>query len=143
MLAQAHLERRLSVGGEKDPAHLRRPEVRDELAGAARESVLHPGFRGVRRSVEAHGYFAAVFGLAGEHALAAPHFRALNGYASEFPRALLRSLTSLGRGTACKRLRRRAARAGGWDRGRWARAGKYGKKMGWTGGGGLLLFGSP
>ncbi|GAA2116856.1 hypothetical protein GCM10009759_62720 [Kitasatospora saccharophila] len=113
VLAQAHLERRLNVGGEKDPAHLRRPEVRDELAGAARESVLHPGFRGGYRSVEAHGHFAAVFGSAGEHALAAPHFRALNGYAGEFPWALLRSLTSLGRGTAYKRLRRRAARAGG------------------------------
>ncbi|MFF0391130.1 hypothetical protein ACFYS8_20955 [Kitasatospora sp. NPDC004615] len=112
LVAQAHLERWLNVGGDKDPAHLRRPEVVAELVDAARASVLHPEFRGGYSAIEAHGLFAAVFGLAEEHALAAPHFRALNGYASEHPWAYLRSLTSLGRGTAYKRLRRRALRAG-------------------------------
>ncbi|MFC8717904.1 hypothetical protein [Kitasatospora sp. NPDC057198] len=111
VLAEVHLERRFNVGGEQDPAHLRRPEVVAELVDAAEHSVLHPDFRGGYHSIAAHGHFAAAFGLAGEHALAAPHFRALNGYASEFPWIDLRSLTSPGRGTAYRRLRRLAARA--------------------------------
>ncbi|WP_189278344.1 hypothetical protein [Kitasatospora griseola] len=112
VLAEVHLERWLNVGSGKDPAHLRRPDVITELVDAANHSVLHPDFRGGYQSIEAHGHFAAAFGLAEEHALAAPHFRALNGYASEYPWAYLRSLTSPGRGTAYKRLRRRAAKAG-------------------------------
>ncbi|MFJ1751331.1 hypothetical protein [Kitasatospora sp. NPDC088134] len=111
LLAQAHIERWLNVGGKKDPAHLHRPETVDELVDAARASVLHPDFRGGYRFLEAHGLFAATFGLAGRHDLAAPHFHALNGYADEAPWDYLRSLTSIRRSTAYRRLRRHALRA--------------------------------
>ena len=112
LVADLHIERWLNVGGRTDSAHMRSPEVVAELTAAAEASVLHPDFASRYHLVEAHGHFAAAFGLGRQYRLAAPHFRAMNGYATESPWAYLRGLTALGEGTAYKRLRRRSLRHG-------------------------------
>lgn len=85
LVAEAHMERWLELDRGEDEAYLRRPEVQHEVAEMAARSVLHPAFRPVLGWTKAHGYFAAIFSLAGDHRRAAVHFRALGGYANEFP----------------------------------------------------------
>jgi hypothetical protein len=86
LVAEAHYERRFEFdAGAERKEYLRRPEVMRELVEAAEASVLHPAFRRRYGWVGAHGYFAVIFSLAGEHARAAAHFQAMNGFASEYP----------------------------------------------------------
>ncbi|GAA3374515.1 hypothetical protein GCM10020367_38680 [Streptomyces sannanensis] len=85
LIAQVHLERWLDLGGREGAAYLSSPGVRAELQAAAASSVFHPRFRAGFHWVSAHGYFAAVHSLAGNHADAAPHFRALGDRATEHP----------------------------------------------------------
>lgn len=85
LIAEVHLEQWLELGRGADQDYLRRPEVQRELADAADRSVLHPAYRPAYGWVKAHGYFAAVFSLAGDHARAAVHFRELGDLADTFP----------------------------------------------------------
>ncbi|WP_455360366.1 hypothetical protein [Streptomyces sp. SYSU K21746] len=89
VIAQAHLERWQNVGHGEDVRCLRDPAIRAELLAAAQKSVLHPAYRPGFHWIGAHGYFAAVHSLAGNHVDAAPHFRVLGNCASEFPWTLL------------------------------------------------------
>ncbi|GAA1415099.1 hypothetical protein ACFQZ4_18360 [Catellatospora coxensis] len=85
LITEVHLEYWLASRGAERAAYLHRPEVLQELADAARRSVLHPSFRPVYGWVGAHSGFACLFSLAGEHGRAAAHFRALGGLASTSP----------------------------------------------------------
>ncbi|MFF2522042.1 hypothetical protein [Streptomyces liangshanensis] len=85
LVAQLHIERWLDLDAGDDARYITRTDVRDELVAAAAASVLHPDHRPAFRSVEAHNHFAMVFSTAGEHALAAPHFRAIGNNATEYP----------------------------------------------------------
>ncbi|MFJ1599455.1 hypothetical protein [Streptomyces sp. NPDC088261] len=85
LVAAVHIEHWLDLPSGDDARYLTSADVRDELVAAAAASVLHPGHRPTFRSVEAHNHFAMVFSTAGEHALAAPHFRAIGNNATERP----------------------------------------------------------
>lgn len=94
--ADAHLEHWAALSGTEQKRYWRTPGV---LVEAAAVSVLHPDFRLTMAWVEAHSTFAAAFSMAGEHRLAAPHFRALGSYGSTEPwqRVLASPLRELGR----------------------------------------------
>ncbi|MFC7242947.1 hypothetical protein ACFQO7_10710 [Catellatospora aurea] len=85
LIPEVHMEYWATLRGADRDGYLRRPEVLREVTEAALRSVLHPSFRPVYGWVSAHSHFAWVFSLAGDHRRAAVHFRALGGFASEFP----------------------------------------------------------
>ncbi|MFF3016071.1 hypothetical protein [Streptomyces sp. NPDC057939] len=90
LVAVAQLEQYLDLAGNRDKAaadtYLRAPEQHTAVLEAAARSVLHPTARtDAHQSVGAHNAFAAVHSVAGRHAEAAPHFRALGDRATEFP----------------------------------------------------------
>ncbi|MDI1464375.1 hypothetical protein QEZ54_25725 [Catellatospora sp. KI3] len=85
LIAEAHYEQFVWTEGDERRRFWQRPEVVNELYAAAQRSVLHPSFRNVYGWVTAHSLFAALFCLGERHDLAAPHFRALGGLASDFP----------------------------------------------------------
>ncbi|MGW1881096.1 hypothetical protein [Streptomyces sp. NPDC001970] len=85
LLAEAHLEMWLELSPGADARHLAQPSVRDELAAAAAQSVLHPQFRPGFHWISAHGFFAATLSLGRHHAQAAQHFRVLGNRAGKHP----------------------------------------------------------
>ncbi|WP_330332078.1 hypothetical protein OHS33_21850 [Streptomyces sp. NBC_00536] len=87
LVALAQMEQWLELkGGAASEAYLRDPAQHARLRDAAARSVLHPHFRAQgSQAIGAHSAFAAVHSVAGRHAEAAPHFRALGDHASEFP----------------------------------------------------------
>ncbi|MBV1854165.1 hypothetical protein [Catellatospora tritici] len=85
LVAEAYYEQYLWTEGEERRRFWQRAEVMNELYAAAQRSVLHPAFRPGYGWVGAHSQFAALFCLGGRHDLAAPHFRALGGLASDSP----------------------------------------------------------
>ncbi|MFJ2739080.1 hypothetical protein ACIO3O_05385 [Streptomyces sp. NPDC087440] len=85
VVAEAHFEHWCALDGNEATAYLRRPDVRDSLLNAADKSVLHPAFRPGFHGVTTHNYFAFAHSVAGRHAEAAPHFRALGNCADEHP----------------------------------------------------------
>jgi hypothetical protein len=95
LAAQGHLEHWLELTGAERAAYLRQPRVFQEIVEAAQSSVLHPSFRPRYGWVSAHGEFALIFGLAGEHTRAAVHFRALRGFAAERPWSYLGDKTEM------------------------------------------------
>ncbi|GAB3826269.1 peptidase M16 family protein [Dactylosporangium cerinum] len=60
-------------------ALLRAPATVAQIHQVADLTVRHPAFQPGYRFYTAHDYFAMLFSLAGDHAAAAPHFRALAG----------------------------------------------------------------
>ncbi|WP_354383043.1 hypothetical protein [Streptomyces sp. PvR034] len=87
LVALAQMEQWLELDGDAArEAYLREPVQAQRLRDAAARSVLHPEARpDDPLAVGAHSAFAAVHSLAGRHAEAAPHFRALGDHAHEFP----------------------------------------------------------
>ncbi|MFJ7206379.1 hypothetical protein ACIQWR_22935 [Streptomyces sp. NPDC098789] len=87
LVAIAQMEQWLELDG--DPAreaYLREPARQSRLRDAAARSVLHPDARpDDPQAVGAHSAFAAAHSVAGRHAEAAAHFRALGDHAHEFP----------------------------------------------------------
>lgn len=77
LIAQAHLEKFLSLPSGEGRAYLAQPAVIEELAAAGRRSVLHPSFQMRHGWVAAHSDFALCFSVAGDHHKAAAHFRAM------------------------------------------------------------------
>ncbi|GAB3826279.1 hypothetical protein [Dactylosporangium cerinum] len=81
----AHLERHSAADTDTDAAaHLRDPAVVAEIHLVADRTVRHPAFQPGYRVYTAHDYFAMLFSLMGDHAAAAPHFRALHGRRTPF-----------------------------------------------------------
>ncbi len=75
-----HMERfQASDSDAEGTALLRDPAVVAEIHQVADRTVRHPAFQGGYRYYTAHDYFAMLFSLIGDHAAAAPHFRALAG----------------------------------------------------------------
>ncbi|MER5731352.1 hypothetical protein ABT084_23985 [Streptomyces sp. NPDC002138] len=88
LVALAQMEQWLELAGgtaNEAKAYLRDPAQHARLRDAAARSVLHPAARDSPQAVGAHSAFAAVHSVAGRHAEAAPHFRALGNHAHEFP----------------------------------------------------------
>jgi hypothetical protein len=83
LIAEAHIERWLDLGGAAATEYLRDVAVRNELRDAARMSVLHPDQRPGWHSWGAHSTFALVFSLGGHLRDAAAHFAALGDTVSE------------------------------------------------------------
>ncbi|WP_327004258.1 hypothetical protein OHA72_55995 [Dactylosporangium sp. NBC_01737] len=80
-----HLERFTDAGSDAEgAAYLRSPAVSAQIHQVADRTVRHPGFQGGYRHYTAHDYFAMLFSLMGDHAAAAPHFRALAGRRTPF-----------------------------------------------------------
>jgi hypothetical protein len=85
LVAMAHLEEWLALGGDPESLHLTGPPVLHALREAAARSVDHPSF--VRRrdwTLEVNA-FAMAFALAGDHRSARPQFRVLGARATEVP----------------------------------------------------------
>jgi hypothetical protein len=93
LIPDGHLERWLQLRDDgqraEANAYLRTPAVQEEILAAAARSVLHPAFRPRFNFAKSHGSFAMALSLAGNHAAAAPHFRALGNQATELPWAYL------------------------------------------------------
>jgi hypothetical protein len=79
-----HIERWLD-DDDAGAAYIVQPPVVDEMTDAAARSVLHPDYVAGPIGVQAHSVFAMGFWLAGRSDLAAVHFSALDGRATEFP----------------------------------------------------------
>ena len=85
LVALAHIEHWLELGGPEGAAYMRGIPVRDDLRHAAQVSVLHPAHRPDWNSVGAHNAFAFAFSIGGHFADAAPHFSFLGDRATESP----------------------------------------------------------
>ncbi len=88
LVVYEHVERGLEYadeGSSSIASHFRRPEVRAEIAEAARRSVLHPDFRHDIGWVGVRNAFAMAFSLGGDHQAAAGQFAALGPLATEYP----------------------------------------------------------
>ena len=84
LVALLHIERWTELSGDEQQAHMRKPEVLEELRAAA--SALLRGTAHLDPvSVQAHNAFVMAFWLGDHAADAAPHVRLLQGRASEFP----------------------------------------------------------
>ena len=80
-----HLERHSAAQTDAEAAaYLRDPAVVAEIHLVADRTVRHPAFQPGYRLYTAHDYFAMLFSLMGDHAAAAPHFRALRGRRTPF-----------------------------------------------------------
>jgi hypothetical protein len=78
-VAAGHMEHFGAVGNAEGTALLRDPKVVAQIHAAADVTVRHPAFQPGYRYYTAHDWFAMLFSLIGDHAAAAPHFRALAG----------------------------------------------------------------
>ncbi|MFJ8947019.1 hypothetical protein ACIRG4_27920 [Streptomyces sp. NPDC102395] len=85
LVADAHIEHWLELGGSEGAAYLRGVPVHDDLRFAAHASVLHPDHRADWNSIGAHSTFAFAFSLGGHFEDAAPHFAFLGNRASKHP----------------------------------------------------------
>jgi hypothetical protein len=75
-----HMERfQASDSDVEGTALLRAPATVAQIHQVADRTVRHPAFQPGYRFYTAHDYFAMLFSLVGDHAAAAPHFRALAG----------------------------------------------------------------
>jgi hypothetical protein len=81
LVAEAHLEQFLDAGRR----YMRSPQVRDDIAEAARSSVLHPDFRPEPGWVQVMNTFAMAFSLIGDRSSAATMFSALGPYITVYP----------------------------------------------------------
>jgi hypothetical protein len=81
----ALFEHRFVLSARARRALLRGPKTLKLLADAAARSVLHPDYEINAGTPTDHALFAAGFSLAGDHAAAAPHFRAMSEYPSIYP----------------------------------------------------------
>ncbi|MDY0909100.1 hypothetical protein [Microbacterium sp. CFBP9034] len=80
-----HIERWLDADGDAGGAYMAQPSVVEEVTDAAARSVLHPDYAAGPIGVQTHSAFAMALWLAGRNELAAVHFAALGGRATEFP----------------------------------------------------------
>ncbi|MHC2999315.1 hypothetical protein [Microbacterium sp. HJ5] len=81
-----HIEKWLELDGDDaGAAYLAQQAVVDEMTDAASRSVLHPDYRSGPLGVQTHSTFAMAYWLGGRRDLAAVHFAALGGRATEFP----------------------------------------------------------
>jgi hypothetical protein len=86
LVAMAHLEEWLDIGGDPDSAYLTSSRVVGALHEAAQRSVFHPAFVRSRDWTLGFNTFAMAFALAGEYHLARSLFRTLgNSGATETP----------------------------------------------------------
>jgi hypothetical protein len=85
MVAEAHMEHRLSLQGKAREEYLHQDFVRAELVEAADRSIFHPHFHHGYGWTTVQGYFAALFSLMGDTARAAACFHALGNLASDYP----------------------------------------------------------
>jgi hypothetical protein len=85
LVAQAHLEQWLDLGGDPESPYLSGDEVTGALHQAAARSVYHPDFVRHRDWPLAFNTFAMAFALAGDHRLARPLFQVLGDRATEMP----------------------------------------------------------
>ncbi|MFC4031574.1 hypothetical protein ACFO3J_08780 [Streptomyces polygonati] len=85
LVAVAHLEEWLHLGGDPESLYLGSPQVLGALHEAADRSVHHPDFVRQRDWTLAFNTFAMAFALAGDHRAARPLFRALGSRATEDP----------------------------------------------------------
>lgn len=85
LVALAHLEEWLDLGGDPESVHMGRPQVVAALHEAASRSVLHPAFVRRRDWAPAFNAFAMAFALAGEYPAAHAVFRALGDRPTEMP----------------------------------------------------------
>jgi hypothetical protein len=83
LVPEAHLEHLSWLEGEEYQRYCQDPRVNQEIREAGARSVLHPAFQRSYGWVGAHNMFAAGFSVIGDHAAAAPHFRAVGHLASE------------------------------------------------------------
>ncbi|MET7418674.1 hypothetical protein [Dactylosporangium sp. NPDC005555] len=75
-----HMERFGAADNDAEgTALLRDPKVVAQIHAVADVTVRHPAFQPGYRYHTAHDWFAMLFSLIGDHAAAAPHFRALAG----------------------------------------------------------------
>jgi hypothetical protein len=103
LVADAHLEHFLDAGRR----YMRSPHVRDDIAEAARSSVLHPDFRREPGWVQVMNTFAMAFSLIGDRSSAATMFSALGPYVTVYPWAY--------QGDGIAAFRRSRALASGWS----------------------------
>jgi hypothetical protein len=89
LVAQAHLEEWLDLGGDPESSYFREAEVAAALHQAAARSVYHADFVRRRDWPLAFNTFAMAFALAGDHRLAGPLFQVLGSRATEMPWAYL------------------------------------------------------
>jgi hypothetical protein len=80
LIVQAHMEHWSDLPDKERAAYLGSPAVRDQVAAAAHQSVLHPAFRRCYGWVDAHGWFALYHSQVGDLAAAAAHFRAVGEF---------------------------------------------------------------
>ncbi|MEV6013606.1 hypothetical protein AB0M29_43545 [Streptomyces sp. NPDC051976] len=85
LVAMAHIEEWLALGGDPESLHMTGPPVVHALREAAARSVGHPAFVRRRDWAVEFNTFAMAFALAGDHRSARPLFRALGARATEFP----------------------------------------------------------
>ncbi|WNI17941.1 hypothetical protein [Actinacidiphila sp. ITFR-21] len=85
LVALAHLEEWLSLGGDPESVYLGGARVLGELYEAAGRSVFHPAFARDRDWALAFNAFAMAFAMAGDHGAARRLFRALGNRATERP----------------------------------------------------------
>ncbi|MBM7084878.1 hypothetical protein [Micromonospora humidisoli] len=84
LIASAHFEHAATLSGGVHK-YLNGREVADELRQAAQRSVFHPSFRRTVGWVQAHHFFAFVFGLMGDRATARRLFETTGNLVSETP----------------------------------------------------------
>ncbi|MYS23459.1 hypothetical protein GA0115240_15265 [Streptomyces sp. DvalAA-14] len=85
LVAMAHLEEWLSLGGDPESLQLSSPQVVGALHEAADRSVRHPAFVRQRDWTITFNVFAMAFALAGDHRAAQPLFRVLGKRVTETP----------------------------------------------------------
>ncbi|MEV5742376.1 hypothetical protein AB0L30_20180 [Microbispora rosea] len=85
LVAEAHLEKWLSLDRGEDDEYMTRPDVRAELRAAADRSVRHPAYRRRPGWPEDHNVFACAFVLAADHVAARERFEALGDLVTETP----------------------------------------------------------
>ncbi|WP_079312089.1 hypothetical protein [Microbispora sp. GKU 823] len=105
LVAEAHLEKWLSLDRGEDEEYMARPDVRAELRAAADHSVRHPAYRRRPGWPEDHNLFACAFVLAGDHVAARERFEALGDLVTERPWSYLGDP-----GRVCARMRQVALR---------------------------------
>ena len=85
LVAMAHLEQWLDIGGDPESAFMGGAEVVGALHEAAERSVRHPDFARRRDWALAFNTFAMAFALSGEYHAARPLFRELGNRVTETP----------------------------------------------------------
>lgn len=85
LVATAHLEEWLALGGDPESVFLSRPEVHRALHEAAARSVGHPAFVRRRDWPLPFNTFAMAFALAGDHRAARALFKTLGNRPTDMP----------------------------------------------------------